>query len=326
MSKKSEIIDFCSTIGLSEVGFCKCETFNESETFFRRRKELNIQNEFEEENVDKRINPKIYMEEGKTIISIAFPYLFNKPIKEELYFSVYTRGRDYHKAVSEFLIKVCNFIYCLGGKAIYFVDSNVLPERYIALKSGVGFIGKNNMLINKRYGSYTFLGEIITDLYIESDELLMSKCGQCEKCLKACPTKSISKSACNPNICLSYITQKKYIDDEYFDKFQGRMFGCDTCQGVCPFNQTIDYSSLDEFRPFEFMNKINIDELLSIDNSIFKTKYGLTSSSWRGKNIIQRNVLINILTNTKSISMAKFYTNSTYVEEYYHRLLKYNKL
>ncbi|WP_026883888.1 tRNA epoxyqueuosine(34) reductase QueG [Clostridium akagii] len=327
MSKKSEIIDFCNELGLSEVGFCKCQIFDESQTFFKKRKELNLENEFEEENIYKRINPKLYMEEGKTIMSIAFPYLFNKKVKEELYFSLYTRGRDYHKVVSEYLSKVCNFIEeGLGGKAIYFVDSNALPERYIALKSGVGFVGKNNMIINKRYGSYTFLGEIIMDLDIKPDELVTGKCGKCEKCLNACPTKSISEKKCDPNVCLSYITQKKHIDEEYFHKFKGRLFGCDTCQDVCPFNRIIDYSNLEELRPFEFMDKININELANIDNLIFKAKYALTSSGWRGKNIIQRNAIINLLTNKEIISMDNFRTNSTYVEEYYHRLLKYNKL
>ncbi len=326
MTSKSDIIDFCYDLGLSEIGFCKCEIFSESKLFFNNRKELNIENEFEEENVNKRINPKLYMEEGKTIMSIAFPYLFNKQRDEELYFSVYTRGRDYHKVVSEYLIKVCEFIEGLGGKAIYFVDSNALPERYIALKSGVGFIGKNNMLINKKYGSYTFLGEVIMDLDITPDDLVLSKCGECEKCLNACPTKSISNKICNPNKCLSYITQKKHIDEEYFDKFQGRLFGCDTCQSVCPINQNIDYSNLEEFRPFEFMEKINVNELVNIDNKVFKDKYRLTSSGWRGKNIIQRNIIISLLTSNKLIDMDNFNSKSSYVEDYYHRLLKYNKL
>lgn len=326
MSDKLDIIDFCNGLGISEVGFCKCKTFSESETFFKNRKILNVENEFEEENISKRINPRLYMEEGKTIMSIAFPYLFNKQSDEQLYFSVYTRGRDYHKVVSEYLIKVCRFIESLGGKAIYFVDSNILPERYIALKSGIGFIGKNNMLINKKYGSYIFLGEIIMDLYITPDDLVSSKCGKCEKCLKACPTKSISKKMCNPNICLSYITQKKHIGEEYFDKFQGRLFGCDTCQSVCPINENIEYSNLEDFRPFEFMEKININELVDIDNAIFKAKYWLTSCGWRGKNIIQRNILINLLTNNKFSSIHNVNSRSSYVQEYYHRLLKYNKL
>lgn len=326
MNKKSMIIDFCNKLGLSEIGFCKCEIFNESETFFEKRKELNIENEFEEENIYKRINPKLYMKEGKTIMSIAFPYLFNKPIVGELYFAKYTRGRDYHKVVAEFLAKVCDFIEGLGGKAIYFVDSNALPERYIALKSGLGFIGRNNMLINKKYGSYTFLGEVIMDLDIRVDHSVPSKCSECDKCLKACPTKSISKEICNPNICLSYITQKRHIEDKYFDKFQGRLFGCDTCQSVCPINQDIDFSSLQDFKPFDFMNKVDINELVNIDNVIFKGKYGLTSSGWRGKNIIQRNAVINLLTSGNNVNIDNFHSKSTYVQEYYHRLLKYNKL
>lgn len=326
MNKKNQIIEFCNGLGLLEVGFCSLQVFHELDPFLRERRESGLQNEFEEDNIEKRINPKLYMEEGKTIISVAFPYLFHKPNKEEIYFSTYTKGKDYHKVIGKYLDEVCKFVNELGGNSKYFVDSNALPERYIAVKSGIGFIGKNNMLINKRYGSYVFLGEIITDLDLQPDNVVKTKCGKCEKCLNACPTKSISKTKCNPNICLSYITQKKNIEDQWFEKFNGRMFGCDTCQKVCPFNEESEFSNLEEFKPFEFMDKLNLDELLNLDKAVFKEKYSLTSSGWRGKNILQRNALINAFMSDKYINKEEFHINSTYVKEYYHRLLKYNKL
>ena len=125
------------------------------------------------------------MEEGKTIISIAFPYLHDQEHFDNG-FSLYTRGNDYHRVLKDYLDKICEFIILRGGKAISFVDSNTLPERYIAYLAGVGFIGKNNMLITKEYGSYVFLGEIITDLEMYDDdngnfeELMKYKeCGEC---------------------------------------------------------------------------------------------------------------------------------------------------
>ena len=215
MSLKEEVLSYCNSLGLTNIGFIKCREFNELEDFYENRKKLNVQNEFEEEDIQKRINPNHYMEEGKTIISIAFPYLHDQEHFDNG-FSLYTRGNDYHRVLKDYLDKICEFIILRGGKAISFVDSNTLPERYIAYLAGVGFIGKNNMLITKEYGSYVFLGEIITDLEMYDDdngnfeELMKYKeCGECAICFGECPTKSINPNKKNSNICLSYITQKK---------------------------------------------------------------------------------------------------------------------
>ncbi|MDD3224406.1 MAG: tRNA epoxyqueuosine(34) reductase QueG [Clostridium sp.] len=323
---KQKIIDFCSKLGISEVGFSKCETFSELEPLLKERKVRNLENEFEEKDIQKRINPNLNLKYGKTIISIAFPYLFYSEVQDSIYFSVYTRGKDYHKVVLSYLEEICHFIKGFGKNATAFVDSNALPERYIAFKSGIGFIGKNNMLINKKYGSYVFLGEIITDLDIEPDTIIYNKCEKCDKCLKACPTRAISNGMCKPNICLSYITQKKDVEDSLFEKFDGRLFGCDACQKVCPYNIDIEYSSLEAFKPFDFMSKIDINEILNMDKKLFREKYAITSSGWRGKNILQRNLLIAIFSKMKQTRDSDFNFKSPYVMEYYHRLLKYYKL
>ena len=212
--KKDEIISFCNSLGLDTLGFIKCREFTELKNFFYERKEKGLENEFEEEDVLKRINPFNYMEEGKTIISIAFPYLHDVNYFDNG-FSVYTRGTDYHRVVKSYLNKICDFIESIGGKALSFVDSNFLPERYIAYLAGVGFIGKNNLIITKKYGSYVFLGEIITNLEIETNERnyeeiqSFKECGDCELCYKSCPSKAINPYKKNSNICVSYLTQKK---------------------------------------------------------------------------------------------------------------------
>lgn len=323
MDYKSSILEYCNKLGLDTVGFSECRVFDELRQYFESRKNKGLENEFEEKCIEKRINPFLYMEDGKTIISIAFPYLFNLNCKNTTGFSSYTHGRDYHVVVAHYLKSICDYIQSLGGKAIYFVDSNSLPERYIALQSGIGFIGKNNTLITERYGSYVFLGEIITNLPIEKDKPLGDKCGNCNICQNACPTGAI-KNENNPNICLSYITQKKEIDDEWFGKLNGRIFGCDTCQKVCPYNRGAEISKIEEFRPYDFMEMTNLDELISLDKATFKEKYSQTSCGWRGKNVLQRNALINVMCLEKSRKPVKF--SSPYVQNYYNRLLKYLKL
>ncbi len=124
MDKKQEILNFCSELKLDKVGFVKCRKFEELRDFFQERKAQGTENEFEEKDIEKRINPNIYLEEGKTIISIAFPYLHKIENRENYAFSVYTRGNDYHRVVKSYLDKICGFIESLGGKSVALTDSN----------------------------------------------------------------------------------------------------------------------------------------------------------------------------------------------------------
>ncbi|SHE34986.1 tRNA epoxyqueuosine(34) reductase QueG [Clostridium fallax] len=333
---RNNIENFCRGLGLDLIGFVRCREFIELRDFLLDRKKLNLENPFEEEILEKRINPLQYLNEGKTIISIAFPYLHNYEYKENG-FSVYTRGEDYHKVVNSYLEKICGFIETLGGKAERFVDSNPLPERYIAYLSGIGFIGKNNMLITKQYGSYVFLGEIITDLVMESydddgkhleDLLKFKECGICDLCYKNCPTKSINKNKKNSNICLSFITQKKDIDDKWFNILNGRIFGCDTCQKVCPFNKYIKYSGIKEFYPLDFMNENLTDKLITITKGDFNKSIKLTSCGWRGKNVLSRNSIIRKYALSKEEIEEGIYNmkfQSSYLEEYKNRILDLSK-
>lgn len=322
---KEKILSYCRDIGLDTIGVTKCRVFYELKETFEKRDKNNLSNEFEEKDIERRINPFKCMEEGKSIISIAFPYLNYSKVQGDINFSKYTHGLDYHIVVKEYLDKVCKFIHNLGGNANPFVDNNTLPERYIAYLCGVGFIGKNNMIITKKYGSYVFLGEIITDLDLEEDLPIERLCGNCELCLNECPTKAICGSK-NSNICLSYITQKKEIDDKWLDKLGGRLFGCDSCQDICPHNKEISFSNLKEFNSLEFMREANLEELCNLDNSIFKDRYKSTSCGWRGKNTIQRNAIINAVILNKQVKISKEKLTSPIVKDHYDRLLKLFKL
>lgn len=325
MNYKEKILAYCNKIGLDTVGFTKCRIFTELKSCFEYRKENLFENEFEEKNIENRVNPYVYMDGGKTIISIAFPYLFEGQNEGNIGFSLYTRGKDYHIVVANYLQKVCDFIKSLGGKAAYFVDNNSLPERYIAFQCGIGFTGKNNMIVTNKYGSYVFLGEIITDIEVESDTPLEIRCGNCNLCQTACPTGALLGDK-NSNICMSYITQKKHIDNKWFLQFKGRLFGCDTCQKICPYNRNIAFSNIKDFKPFYFMSKVDLNEIINIDKKTFAEKYKNTSCGWRGKSIIQRNAIINMVTLNKSITLEDKDIKSPYVKDYYHRLLQVLKL
>lgn len=332
MGVKEDIRNYCLSLGINSVGFIKCRRFDELKAFYENRKNLNLQNEFEENDIELRINSKEWFEGGKTIISIAFPYVFSdEHLKMNLEndFSIYTRGIDYHYVVNKYLNKIGEIIEENGGKYKTFVDSNELPERYIAYISGVGFIGKNNLIITQTYGSYVFLGEIITDLEIYDedkrtfDEIdLFRECGDCNICYNKCPTKAINNVRKNCNICLSYITQKKKLSDWEIKNLNGRIFGCDTCQLYCPYNSKIERSKIKEFKPLDLFDNCNEDYIINMNNSIFKETFKKTSCGWRGKNILKRNALIRkyVLKNKSINDLETINFESPYLEEYFKRI------
>lgn len=327
--EREKIASYVESLGLDTYGFVPCRTYEELRPFYETRQEKKLQNEFEEKEIEKRIQPSHYMEDGKTIISIAFPYAHEMDEEEENGFSIYTKRADYHRVVKQYLMKVCQYIETLGGKAECFVDSNTLPERYIAYLAGVGFIGRNNMIITKRYGSYVFLGEIITNLPIRCEETRRYEelgqyveCGECTRCYQACPTKSINKAKVNSNICLSYLTQKKELSDQELSLLKGNVFGCDYCQLPCPYNQTATKNVLPEFQTLSYMNE-NIETYAGMDNKLFKEKISGTSCGWRGKNVIRRNALIHM--NSKNLDVTKYRGDSDYINQYIDRIIKNDK-
>ncbi len=324
MNEKQKIIEFAKELSLDTIGFTRCRKFNELQEYFALRKERNLFNEFEEQDIEKKINPKLLMEDGETIISIAFPYYF-EDLEDECSFSMYTRGLDYHKIVGAYLKTICEFIESLGGKAQRFVDSNPLPERYIAALCGVGFIGKNNTLITEKYGSYVFLGEIITNLKLEEDKSKDYSCRGCNLCMEKCPTSAIIEDGkrFNPNICVSYLTQKKHLVDSELLLIKGKVFGCDNCQKICPHNIKAAVSPIKEFLPRDYMNTVDLVNLISLDNKVFKDKYINHSCGWRGKNLLIRNGLINYYLKYKEDrDEIKKNITSPYIKEYYDRLFK----
>lgn len=334
MDYKKNLSNFILSLGLDTFGFMKLRDFPELYEELLNRKIHGSINELEEKDIDKRIKASMLYKEGKTIISIAFPYLYEESLYENngTYFSVYTRGYDYHRVISKYLNEICEYIKKLSFNAVAFTDSNPLPERYIAKLCSIGEVGKNGCLYTKKYGSYVFLSEIITDMEIDIEEKSPkykeenNLCSSCNICLLKCPTGALKCK--NFNICLSYITQKKAMEDCYLTKLGGRLFGCDTCQNVCPLNKGISFSNIPEFKPLSFMNNTDkeIIDIIKMDNSYFKDRFKLTSCGFRGKNVIKRNAAINYVNMhqneiTKE-KLSNLINNSIYVEEHISRLLK----
>jgi epoxyqueuosine reductase len=295
MSIKEEIISFARDIEIDLIGFCDINFDEGLINFLKEKRELGLLTGFEEENENKRTDIKKIMEDAQTIIAIALPYKTADINTKQIHISKSSIGLDYHIVLKEKLLKLCNFlIEKYGAKAVSFCDNNPLCEREIARKSGIGFIGKNNSLITKKYGSYVFLGEIITNIYIERDKAVENKCGSCTICLNACPSGALLKPwYIDPRKCISFLTQKKEELTDSEKKLLGlNIYGCDTCQDVCPYNKTAEYSKIEEFKPFGWEANINPDFILGLTNSEYKRTFKKVSCGWRGKRVLKRNTLI----------------------------------
>lgn len=321
---QNKIMEKLKDLGLTQYGFMKAQALSQdSLAYFKEREERNFTTSFEENDLLRKVNLRSEMENAQTIISVAFPYLYDAYIHKEGYFSLYTLGQDYHIVVKDYLEKVAEVIRSHGYEAKVFADNNSLPERYIAYASYVGEIGKNHMLITKEYGSYVFLGEILTNLVLDTRERdyheipLHSICGECTNCIKACPTQILGSEYYDTKRCMSYITQSKEVPDEDLLLFKGRLFGCDTCQRSCPLNSNVKTSPIEAFRPREYMKYPNLRELLELTNQEFQ-KYKETSSGWRGKKLLQRNAMVELVRKGNTLDLERLPTE--YLREYYHRL------
>lgn len=328
MNLKQYIIDKSKELNIDLIGFSGSEPFMDLKEYLIERKRENKEVEFEEEDIEKRINPKIIFPKCNTIIAIGMSY--NNDFKEKPDFklkgilSKSSWGMDYHivlknkieKLIDE-IKKVSDFDYK------YYVDTGSLIEREIARKCGIGYYGKNCSIINDKYGSFIFIGYILTNLNIEDYSIpVNSKCGDCNLCIKACPTNALEKPyRVNPKKCISYLTQtRKGIPYILREKMGIKIYGCDTCQNVCPKNKNIVLKNHEEFIPYDTKGYMDIEKLLYISNREFKSQFGKMAGSWRGKNILRRNAIIALVNSKdkKAIELLKPLLNdsSPIIREY----------
>jgi len=198
-----------------------------------------------ERNKEKRYNPTKLVEGTKSIISVLYPYAPEQKLMEadNYKISTYAYGVDYHGVVKDKLFQLLHIIEEITGKrsSRIFVDSAPVLDRAWAHKSGLGFIGKNTMLINRKGGSFFYIGHIFIDLELEYDQNVAEKnfCGSCILCIEACPTEALEPFKLDARKCISYLTieNKKDIPIEFKSKFNHWIFGCDICQDVCPWNR-----------------------------------------------------------------------------------------
>lgn len=301
MNLKNFIIEKSEQLNIDKIGFTDGLPLYNIEEYLKIRLDNGLQTEFEEEEIKRRIDPKLSFPDCKSIIVIALSYNVNFIEKHNDVLtgnlSKSSWGIDYHNVLKERIDKLILEIKTrVDFNYKSYVDTGPLIERELAYKAGIGYYGKNCSIINDDYGSFIFIGYIMTDLDIEEDEeSLESKCGECDLCIRACPTNALEPYKLNPKKCISYLTQTKgIIPEEYRSKMGIKIYGCDTCQMVCPKNKGVIPSKHNDFIPYTTKGKMDIEELFQMSNREFKNKYGSMAGSWRGKNVLKRNAIIAI--------------------------------
>lgn len=293
---QQEIREYAMKIGIDKIGFATADVFTELKERLRRQQELNYQSGFEKGTIEERTEPVRLLPEAQSIISIALAYpsrMKNAPksTKEERrgLFARASWGIDYHEVLRDRLNKLADFIHEKVPEAItkIMVDTGELSDRAVAERAGIGFSGKNTSIITPEFGSFVYLGEMITNIPFIPDNPVEDSCGDCRKCLDACPTGALvgEGGQLNANRCIAFLTQTKdYLEDEFRIKLGNRLYGCDTCQQVCPKNKEIDFHTHPEFEPDPEISKPKLIPMLRISNREFKEKFGSISGSWRGRN------------------------------------------
>ena len=233
-------------LGFLNCGIAKAEFLEEEvpkiENWLKNGFHAKMQ--YMENHFDKRLDPRLLVDDAKSVISLSFNYFPTEQQNSESYkIARYAYGEDYHHVIKqklrELLQAINDEIGEVSGRC--FVDSAPVLERAWAEKAGIGWNGKHSLHIQKQVGSYFFLAELIIDLELEYDNpTTTNHCGTCTKCIDACPTEAIlPNNIIDSNKCISYLTieLKDNLPNQFKNNMEDWMFGCDICQEVCPWNR-----------------------------------------------------------------------------------------
>lgn len=255
-------------------------------------------------NQEKRCHPDQLVPGTIRVICVRMDYALERENsfsalqeQDKAYISRYARGRDYHKLIRKRLQQLADRIEDVVGEFGFraFVDSAPVLERALAEKSGLGWIGKNTMLINKEAGSWFFLGELFTDLPLPVEKSASGHCGSCTACIEVCPTDAfVNPNLLDANRCISYLTieLRDSIPEEFRQAMGNRVFGCDDCQLVCPWNKFAKISNEDDFKPRHNFDDIELTKLFAWSESEFLTNTAGSAIRRIGYECWQRNIAV----------------------------------
>jgi len=265
--------DFC---GISKAEFLE-EEAPRLEKWLNEKKHGKM--EYMETHFDKRLNPTLLVDGAKSVVSLLYNYYpEQKQNPDSPKISKYAYGIDYHDVIKdklkEFLFTLKEKIGDINGRA--FVDSAPVLDKAWAKKSGLGWIGKNANLINKKQGSFFFIAELIIDVDLEYDGAIKDYCGTCTKCIDACPTSAIVEPyVVDGSKCISYFTieLKEAIPKEFKNKMDNWIFGCDVCQDVCPWNSFSEFNTEPKFENTTGFLNFNTADWHNLNEEVFTSVF-----------------------------------------------------
>jgi len=256
-------------------------------------------------NFEKRINPAKLLENAQSVIVVGLNY---KPPKQQPRqagaagptgrIAEYAQYEDYHPFIKKRLVKLADFVTSTAGEGVRFkvcVDSAPLAERSVALRAGLGFIGKNHTLIHPVLGPQIFLGEIVTTLRLRPDTPSRCNCAGCNRCMDACPTGALRRDGqFDANKCISYLTieYKGPIPVEAAERMGDRLFGCDECVLACPVQMDAPPCKNKELKFYPDRAGLDLDEVLSLSTESSERRFSDSPIRRPGLDILKRNAQI----------------------------------
>lgn len=293
--------DYAKSIGFQDIGVSKAITLDKEAKQLEQWLNHGYQGDmsYMNRNFDLRIDPRKLHQDTKSIISFSYNYFVeevDRNVDNEIKISKYARGRDYHKVIKKKLKEIIQWLKTEVGEvnARGFVDSAPIMERVWAEKSGVGWIGKNSLLLTKGKGSYFFLAEILVDIELVYDSPVKNYCGTCTKCIDACPTNAISAPyIVDSNKCISYLTieyKKAELPDFYSENSQNWAYGCDICQDVCPINARAKSHQEPQFENKAIFSDRSIDRWSKLTEDEFNNVFHDSAIKRAGYQGLMRNL------------------------------------
>jgi epoxyqueuosine reductase len=305
---------YARSIGLDLVGVAEATPFEAERHFLEARAATTGPNPYEHQEVADRVEPSRVLEGVRAIVAVGMSYAMPEPPREddpELagWLSVYCRGLDYHQLLEARMGQVAAWLEAEvpGSRSFVHVDIGMPLDRAVAVRAGLGKFGKSTLLIAPGFGTWTFLGEVYTTVALQPDPpSAFNPCGTCTRCIDACPTQAITEWQLDWRQCLGYINQMDgAIPLEFRAVMGNRLFGCDDCQTVCPYNRTAATGLHPEYAPRPGIGAHpDLVGLMAMDEPAFESLYGPTAAAWRGLEAVQRNALVALGNTGKAAAIA----------------------
>jgi epoxyqueuosine reductase len=284
MLRNEDVIRISKEHNFDLVGFAKTELLGKEFEHYLAWLEHGYQAgmKYMEENKEKREDIKKILEGAKSVISLGINYYtqqFYSGVKTNGKISKYASGKDYHLVIWEKLFLLIQRLRDIDPslEAISYVDTGPMMDKVWSMRAGIGWQGKHSNIINKEYGSWFFIANIITNKEFDYSEQIEDFCGTCTACIDACPTKAITEPyVVDSNKCISYhtIENKGEIPKELAGKFDNWIFGCDICQDVCPWNIKFSQTTLlAEFNDRNNNKELELDRVMQLTEEEFKSLY-----------------------------------------------------